>query len=215
MTKIMISLIILLGFAFPSWSEESSYLEGISILGEKRIAYISIPGGKIAVTEGDEITISEGTARGTWQVVLIKADSVLFKTHEGFSAELRLDHRLPLPVANESVATKLKVDNELATNSDQLIANNELAATNPEELITDEELIIDNEEISIDEELPPLTPSATLINEPNTQTPSPPQPAATVANTSHQQPIEQEPLPLDHQLVKTPFGTFTIKSKEE
>jgi hypothetical protein len=209
MTKIMLSLIIL-SFSLPSRGEESSYLEGISILGQKRIAYLSLPGGKISVTEGDEITINEGKAKGTWQVVLIKQDSVLFKTHEGSAAELRLDHRLPLPVANESATTKL--NNELATiNPEKPIADNELATTNPEELIVDEEPIVDNEEVSIDEERPPLT--ATLIdeNEPNTQTSSPPEPAATVANTSAQQPVEQEELPPDRQLVKTPFGTFMIK----
>lgn len=101
MLKIMMISLIILWFSLPSWGEEGSYLEGISILGEKRIAYISLPGGKISVHEGDEITINEGQAKGTWQVVLIKQDSVLFKTQAGSTAELRLDHRLPLPTPSE------------------------------------------------------------------------------------------------------------------
>ena len=201
MTKIMISLIIL-WFSLPSWGEESSYLEGISILGEKRIAYISLPGGKISVTEGDEITINEGKAKGTWQVVLIKQDSVLFKTHEGSSAELRLDHRLPLPVVNESATVNQDIDNELAT-------------TNQAKLSVDKAGEDTDEEIPSlpPEDLPPFTPKATVVDEeePSTPTPSPAELATTAANTSPQQPIEQEEIPPDHQLVKTPFGTFMIK----
>ena len=235
MMKIMISLIIL-GFSISSWGEDSNYLEGISILGEKRIAYLALPGGKISVTEGDEITINEGKAKGTWQVVLIKQDSVLFKTHQGSTAELRLEHRSPLPAASESATTKLSNDELAAINSEKSIAANELATTtNPEELIIDiaadnelatianpEELIIDNEEmnineeeVNIDEEIPPVTLREPLIdeNEPNTQALSlPSEPAATVANTSpEQQPVKQEELPPDRQVVTTPFGSFTIK----
>ena len=186
MLKMMISLIIL-WFSLPVWGEDSSYLEGISILGEKRIAYISLPGGKISVTEGDEITIHEGKAKGTWQVVLIKQDSVLFRTQAGSSAELRLDHRLPLPTPNESPTANLDkplVAQEM-TNSDKATPS----ITSPEVIGKDKEF---------------TTPAPS---------PSEPPVATTTANTPP--PIKPEEIPAGHQLVKTPFGNFIIESKKE
>jgi len=186
MLKMMISLIIL-WFSLPSWSEESSYLEGISILGEKRIAYISLPGGKISVTEGEEITINEGKAKGTWQVVLIKQDSVLFRTQAGSSAELRLDHRLPLPTPNES------------------------PTANPEKPLVAQEVT------STDKANPSITSPEVVGQDKKPDTPAPsasePPAAATAANT--QPPIEPEKISPGHQLVKTPFGNFMIESKKE
>jgi hypothetical protein len=186
MLKMMISLIII-WFSLPVWGEESSYLEGISILGEKRIAYISLPGGKISVHEGDEITINEGQAKGTWQVVLIKQDSVLFKTQAGSTAELRLDHRLPLPTPSEP---------SLANSAKPLVAQ---------------------PGVSTDKEIPPITPQAAVLNEPepNTQKSLPTEPVSTTANTSTPPPIEPEEIPPGHQLVKTPFGNFMIERNKE
>jgi hypothetical protein len=184
MLKMMISLITL-WFSLPSWGEESSYLEGISILGEKKIAYISLPGGKISVHEGEEITINEGPAKGTWQLVLIKQDSVLFRTQAGSTAELRLEHRLPLPTPNES------------------------PTANPNKPLVAQEVT------SFDKVTPSITSQAVVgqDNNLNTPAPSPPEPAAVAANTPS--PIEPEEIPSGHQLVKTPFGNFMIKGKEK
>ena len=193
MLKMIIILITLLS-SLSSWGEESSYLEGISILGEKRIAYISLSGGKISVTEGDEITINEGKAKGTWQVVLIKQDSVLFKTKAGSTAELRLDHRLPLPPPSESST-----------------------AHSVKPLVT-------TEEESSDGEIPPVTPSEAIVQAPeaviqteeqDSQESLPTELVSTTVDTSTQPPTEPEEIPPGHQLVKTPFGTFMINSKEE
>ncbi|NJO14202.1 MAG: hypothetical protein HC877_00155 [Thioploca sp.] len=193
MLKMIIILITLL-FSIPSWGEESSYLEGISILGEKRIAYISLSGGKISVTEGDEITINEGKAKGTWQVVLIKQDSVLFKTKAGSTAELRLDHRSPLPTPSEP---------STAHSAKPLVAP---------------------EGESSNEEIPPVTPPEDIVQAPeaaiqaeerDSQESLPTELASTTVDTSTQPPPEPEEIPPGHQLVKTPFGTFMINRKEE
>ncbi len=193
MLKMIIILITLL-FSLPSWSEESSYLEGISILGEKRIAYISLSGGKISVTEGDEITVNEGKAKGTWQVVLIKQDSVLFKTKAGSTAELRLDHRLPLPTPSEpSTANSAK---PLAIPEGENSGGEIPPVTPPEDIVQAPEAVIQAEEQDSQESLPTEL-------------------ASTTADTSTQPPPEPEEIPSGHQLVKTPFGTFMINRKKE
>jgi hypothetical protein len=186
MLKMMISLIIL-WFSLPSWGEESSYLEGISILGEKRIAYISLPGGKISVTEGEEITINEGQAKGTWQVVLIKQDSVLFRTQAGSSAELRLDHRLPLPTPHESPT---------AHPDKPLVAQEVTSTEKATPSITSPEVVGQDKK-------------------PDTPAPSASEPPAAAAAANTPSPIEPEEIPSGHQLVKTPFGNFMIKGKEK
>jgi hypothetical protein len=67
-----------------AWAEEF-YLEGITTLGAKKSAYLSMKGGKIAVREGESI--------GTWQVVRIEHNAVTLSTGQGVTTELPLHTR--------------------------------------------------------------------------------------------------------------------------
>jgi len=84
-------LICLLGtilISFPIWAEEDEvYLEGVSILGNQKSAYLSM--------RGDKVTVREGDAVGAWQVTHIKENAISLITKQGESTELPLHSRLP------------------------------------------------------------------------------------------------------------------------
>lgn len=89
MLKTVVISLLLIVFSSNSWGEEEIYLEGISVLGDQKNAYISMKGGKISVSEGDSI--------GIWQVARIEERSVFLTTENGEATELPLHSRLPLP----------------------------------------------------------------------------------------------------------------------
>ncbi len=220
MIKIMISLLAIL-LTFTVWGEETSYeetsyegnnyLEGISVLGKKKIAYISLEGGQITVNEGDEITLGKGHVKGTWQVVRIKQDSVLFKAKNGSTVELRLDSRLPLPPQ----VNLEPADQEKTPDLEPL-----------EEAQTDLEL----EEVQMDDEIDPAdldpthsdyqtmpTPFGELPvkdDEPITQADSPIEPMPITDNQTPTPTEEEAEVPPGHRVIKTPFGNFVVEGKK-
>ncbi|OQW94071.1 MAG: hypothetical protein BWK79_07805 [Beggiatoa sp. IS2] len=71
-----------------AWAEDF-YLEGVTTLGAKKSAYLSMKGGKITVREGESI--------GTWQVVRIERNAVVLSTGQGVTTELPLHTRFDIP----------------------------------------------------------------------------------------------------------------------
>ena len=87
--------------------KDESYLEGISVIGKEKIAYLSIKGSKIPVKEGEKLTFSRGSGLGTWRVVRIKKSSVVLKAQgSDLEEELHLHSRLPLPQQEVPQLTK-------------------------------------------------------------------------------------------------------------
>ena len=101
MLKAITFILLTMLITVEVWSEENNYLEGISILGNKKVAYLSIAGHKIAVKEGEEIVVSEDVVTGRWQVVRIEQGLIRLKTKIGITTELRLDTRLPVQKIDE------------------------------------------------------------------------------------------------------------------
>lgn len=79
------------------WAEAGMYLEGITILGAKKSAYLVVDGGKVTVNEGEKV--------GKWQVVRIEERSVFLKTDKGETTELPL-HSWLKPEADKNTAPK-------------------------------------------------------------------------------------------------------------
>jgi hypothetical protein len=225
MTKaITISLLIML-ITVNTWGDENSYLEGISILGNKKVAYLSIEGKKIAVSEGEEIVVSEDVALGKWWVVRIEQGSILLKTKVGITKELRLDNRLP-EVEEKLVSPLPTPDTEQFSDSEIL----DTEMTEPpliDEVETTEPPLIDEVETM---ELPLIEETETPPSTDNTE-------ISTKDSASHQvvrtpfgtftvknnvpptpdklPPIAEDEIPPGHHLVQTPFGYFIVKDKED
>jgi len=213
MTKaITISLLTML-ITVNTWGDENSYLEGISILGNKKIAYLSIEGKKIAVSEGEEIVVSEDVALGKWWVVRIEQGSILLKTKVGITKELRLDNRLP-EVEEKLVNPLPTPDMEQFSDSETL----DTEMTEPpliDEVETTEPPLID------ETRQPPLTDETETSKKDETdyRVVRTPFGTFTVKNNvpppDKLPPIAEDEIPPGHHLVQTPFGYFIVKDKED
>ncbi len=172
-----------------SRAEEESFLEGISVLGDKKIAYLSIDGNKISIHEGEEITLSVDEAVETWRIVRIEQGSVLLKSENGLATELRLDSRLPTP---ETEATEDQQQPFLVQEAETPPVKN----TN--------------------NEVPPgsrvvQTPFGHFIIKDNT--PSPTSPSIQPLDNPPTMTEEEEVQP-GHHIVRTPFGDFIVKDTQ-
>ena len=204
---ISVSLLAML-ITVNAWGEGRNYLKGITILGEKKIAYFSVEGESISVSEGDEITVTQGEAAGNWQVIRIEQNSVLLKNDKGYSTQLRLDSQAPLP---EKVVPPLTEEEEEGI---EILSEEEI---NSEEKINHEEnptahddAPIGDDELSVKEEPEPVMLEKTPL--PSKQkTPPLENPPSTTKET--EVPEEKE-VPPGHRLIRTPFGEFMVKDRE-
>ncbi|ALG67430.1 hypothetical protein [Beggiatoa leptomitoformis] len=93
----------------PVLAADNLYLEGVSILGSKKNAYISFNGGQVTVNEGD--------ALGTWTVTKIDSRAVSLSATNGEVKELPLHTQMsietptatPTPAQNPPVNPNLTV----------------------------------------------------------------------------------------------------------
>lgn len=188
MLKVIIVSVVTMLFIVNTWgmeeSYEESYLEGISVLGTNKIAYLSIQGNKIPMREGDTFPLSEGDMVETWQVMRIKQGSViLLKMNNGLTTELRLDSRLPLPVSEAEA-----------------------------EMIESQQPHLDDSKMSVKEKTFSgyrivRTPFGSFtITDDTPIPPSQPLPAKPM--------ITEGDVPPGHHIVQTPFGDFIVKDQE-
>lgn len=112
------------GLSTQVGAEEEMYLEGISVVGKEKSAYLSLTGEKFQVHEGETV--------GDWKVAKIEQHSIFFTTEQGKTTELRLYNRLPLSkksatgegatepgVIENSPDVKIDEDETAATTNDQ------------------------------------------------------------------------------------------------
>lgn len=98
--RYVIKIIVLLMLVFSNaLASETYYLAGIGVIGQQRVAYLSLPSGMISVQEGDHITIDEEGRAEIWRVKEIQSDAVIFKATGGSEFKLGLD--IPLPSSEE------------------------------------------------------------------------------------------------------------------
>lgn len=123
-----IKIILLLMLVFSNASaSETYYLAGIGVIGQQRVAYLSLPSGMISVQEGDHITIDEEDQAKIWQVKEIQSNAVIFKATEGSVAEFKLEFDGPLsteetPATEESVEEVEKVETEVEITEEESVA---------------------------------------------------------------------------------------------
>lgn len=80
-------------YSCNSWAQ-NIYLEGVSVLGDKKIAYLTIDDEKVAINEGEEIA--------TWKVARIERRAIFLVSPDGKETELQLNTNLK--VAEEKAA---------------------------------------------------------------------------------------------------------------
>ena len=189
MRKAITIILAIMLISVNSWSEEDSYLEGISILGNKKVAYLSVAGHKIAVKEGEEIVVSEDVAVGRWQVVSIGRGSIRLKAKIGITTELRLDSRSPIQKKSDEESPE----------------ENELGEETPEEIpITDNETTPQESEVQPEHKIV-RTPFGSFTVKKN---------VSLLPPIAAKSPPVADKIPLGHRLVRTPFGYFIVKDSE-
>lgn len=193
----------------PCWVwSESIYLEGISVVGAEKNAFISWEGGKVRVSEGDAV--------GMWHVKQIAQESVLLTATGGQQTMLPLHARL------ESVEVTVPEDG-FSPESDEIPENAaavEIEA--PPEPVPSKTF---QRHIISDEDIPPghhkvHTPFGDFLvkDDPVTEKPNqsvvnslPPPPTV--------KPLEIAPangeIPPGYRKVKTPFGDFLLEEPKK
>jgi hypothetical protein len=106
MKKLTICSLMML--AVPTVWAEDLYLEGITTLGVKKSAYLSVKGGKITVREGESI--------GSWQVLRIERNRVVLSSGQGVTTELalhtRFDNSLPSAITESALEPPAEMKDE-------------------------------------------------------------------------------------------------------
>lgn len=178
-----------------AWCQEEIYLEGISVLGAEKNAYISMKGGKVAVSEGDAI--------GIWRVARIEERSVFLTTEEGNATELPLYSRLPISSISLEERTILEA---LPKDSSAPPAKTEETLAGYHKLHTPfGDFIVEEEELE-----KATQQHATIASESSEVVSDLPE-QATVLNNLPQ--IEAEEVPEGYRKVQTPFGEFLLEEK--
>ncbi len=88
-----IMCIFILFLSVDAWTEEL-YLQGVSVIGERKTAYIIST--TISQTEKAKITVNEGETIGKWRVVKINPKFVLLNSELGEEKQLYLHSNVPI-----------------------------------------------------------------------------------------------------------------------
>ncbi|MDM8557650.1 hypothetical protein [Candidatus Parabeggiatoa sp. HSG14] len=177
---------------------KEDYLEGISVLGEQKIAYFSIKGNQIPVHEGEKITFS---GEKTWQVIHIEQKLVRLKTDDGFIKEVQLKSRISIP--------KTETEQEQISELQESITE-EITETASEKTTTTEEATLEK----TNNEVPPgyhivHTPFGDFVVKDDPFLSEEAESLPTPLNT-----ISEDEVPPGHHIVRTPFGEFIVESDE-
>lgn len=195
----------------PTWGEEEMYLEGITVLGNHKSAYLSMKEGKATVREGDMV--------GPWQVTRIKQNSIFLVTNKGESTELLLHSRLPIPSENSETEVELS-EEQLHPDPREGLPEEEEASN--ETTIKSEDSNaqvakeVSSEVSSQEKEIPKgyrkvRTPFGEII--------VPEETSPTISNDRSLPPTSPETQSISevspgHHKIKTPFGEFVVEDKK-
>lgn len=87
MRRFMLMAWFITTYSWTCWAQEI-YLEGVSVLGDKKVAYMVVDGNKVAVEEGEEVA--------NWKVNRIERRVISLISPEGKETELQLNTNLKL-----------------------------------------------------------------------------------------------------------------------
>lgn len=202
--KMFVGLLAMLSIP-NSWAEDEMYLEGISVLGKDKSAYLSMKGGKIQVHVGERV--------GSWKVARIEERSVFLTTDKGETTELPLYSRLPVSnnQENENEESPEVGDKKGEADKPEKEAEHSPMTNVPEvppgyrkvhtpfgDFVVKEE---EATKITLSKNPPPVQSKATSVD--NSSMPP--------ADNS---PKKAEEIPPGYHKVQTPFGEFLMKDKE-
>jgi hypothetical protein len=190
-----------------SWAEDEMYLEGISVLGKDKSAYLSMKGGKIQVHVGERV--------GSWKVARIEERSVFLTTDKGESTELPLYSRLPVSnnqeneneespeVGDKGVVDKKEEERPPVSNAPEVPPGYRKVHTPFGDFVVKEE---EATKITLSKNPSPVQDKATSVDNSSAS------PAASPP--SDNSPKKAEEIPPGYHKVQTPFGDFIMKDKE-
>jgi len=211
MTMKKLTIYSLMMLALPTvWAEEL-YLEGITTLGAKKNAYLSMKGGKVTVREGESI--------GSWQVLRIERNRVVL-SGQGVTTELalhtRFDNTHPSAITESASAYPIEVGDEEA----RLLEEIETVSENTQPLNSSVALNYATTAASADNTIPAgyrkiRTPFGDVLVEEKALTAE--SSVVSAEPVRIEQPslpkIADEAVPAGQRRVRTPFGDVLIKEK--
>jgi hypothetical protein len=233
--RYVIKIIVLLMLVFSNaLASETYYLAGIGVIGQQRVAYLSLPSGMISVQEGDHITINEEDQVEIWRVKEIQSNAVIFKATGGSAFKLELDIPLPsseeIPGADAAEESIEKVE-EVETNAEVAEEKNVPPGYRVVETPFGAFMVKETEWLILSATPPPASPtptetafeSAQLIDKPRvnqTQKPSLEKIEEKVEEKMEkvEKKVERiedvEEIAPGSRIIETPFGKFVITNGE-
>lgn len=215
MKKLTICSLMML--AVPTVWAEDLYLEGITTLGAKKSAYLSVKGGKITVREGESI--------GSWQVLRIERNRVVLSSGQGVTTELalhtRFDNSLPSAITESALEHPVEMRDEEARLLEEIEAisentqplNSSVASNHPTAVAHPTTATADNMipagyrkihtpfgDVLVEEKS--LTAESSVVSAEPVKIEQPSLPK-----------IADEAVPAGQRRVRTPFGDVLIKEK--
>lgn len=221
--KKLVLFLLMLSVATTTWAEEELFLEGISIFGTKKIAFLKLKGGKTIVKEGDRIA--------EWTVETIEPRSVLLKDKDGKTITVELHTNIPpLPPSMTTQVPNAAPPAMSGMQSTPVPANQGTTFQRP--VVADQDVPPGHRKVRtpFGDFVVPEKPEAGMS--PNTAAPvagmqgmqpnNPAQPAANQATNSGagQQKIiapgniPDDQIPPGSRKVSTPFGEFIVKDSK-
>ncbi len=96
MGRLTLITLFITTYSWNSWAQDI-YLDGVSVLGDKKVAYLTIDNDKVDVEEGEEVA--------TWKVSRIERRAIFLISPDGKETELQLQSTLQMPEEKTVEAT--------------------------------------------------------------------------------------------------------------
>lgn len=191
------------------------YLEGVSILGKQKNAYVSLNGEQVVLQEGDEIA--------HWQVDNIQPRSISLVSKTGETRELSIHTQVAIPAqapilpdSDESqMPQEAQLPTETQTYQRPMIPDEDVPPGHRKirtpfgDFLVKESELTDEENVPVDNPAPLTGPAAMTTQEKNPTD----RPKKTIDETGEKTlpTISEEDVPAGHRVVHTPFGDFLVK----
>lgn len=185
---------------YQAYAADDVYLEGISSVGERRVAYVLVNKAKFSLKEGEQLT--------RWTVTKIGQRSIVLADAKGSETELVLHNRVPTepespPVAENSPSTSTPTEHKADTAAD-IPATEDVPKGYRKVKTPFGEVVIQEEAAKPPPEAESVAPAS-----------PPPQDAAKPPPAPEKEPVKEEEVRPGYHKVRTPFGDIWLEDKKQ
>jgi len=199
-SKLTYALVLIMLSTTVVWAE-GMYLEGITILGVKKSAYLAVDEGKVTVNEGDKV--------GKWRVMRIEERSVFLKTDKNETIELPL-HSWLKPESEKDTVPKAEDTPALPETFERVIIPDDQVPDGYRKVRTPfGDVLVKDDDANRSESESQAKPTG---DAPLTNLSITPRESSIVGKATN---IPDDQVPLGYRKVRTPFGEYILKEKTE